>query len=47
MIKISARLPDEIVAALDVAAVESGRSRSNLIRLAIESYLEDFDDSGR
>ena len=47
VIKISARLPDELVAALDVAAVESASSRSDLIRLAVESYLEDFDDSRR
>ena len=44
MSQITARLPDEIVSALDQAAQSLHRSRADVIRLAIECYLEDFDD---
>ncbi len=44
MSQISARVPDELVKALDSAASELKRSRADVIRLALERYLEDFDD---
>jgi predicted DNA-binding protein len=42
--QITARLPDEIVSALDRAAQTLHRSRADVIRQAIEYYMEDFDD---
>ncbi len=42
--QVTARLPDPIVDALDGAARQLGRSRADVIRLAVERYLEDFDD---
>ena len=44
MSQITARLPDDLVDALDVAAKELTRTRAEIIRQAIERYLEDFDD---
>ena len=44
MSQISARLPDAVVEALDEAANRLKRSRAEIIRQAIERYLEDFDD---
>ena len=44
MSQITARLPDELVAALDEAARGLNRSRADIVRQAIERYLEDFDD---
>jgi len=44
MNQVTARLPDDLVAALDAAARELNRSRAQLIRQAIERYVEDFDD---
>lgn len=44
MPQITARLPDDVVTALDHAAKTLHRSRANIIRQAIEAYLEDFDD---
>jgi RHH-type transcriptional regulator, rel operon repressor / antitoxin RelB len=44
MSQITARLPDELVAALDVAAAELRRSRADIVRQAIEYYLDDFED---
>ena len=46
MSQITARVPDELVGALDAAARELNRSRADLVRQAIERYLEDFDDLG-
>ena len=42
--QVTARLPDPIVDALDTAANQLRRSRAEVIRLAIQHYLEDFDD---
>ncbi len=42
--QVTARLPDPVVDALDTAARQLRRSRADVIRLAIEHYLEDFDD---
>ena len=44
MSQITARLPDEVVQALDRAAQTLQRSRADIIRQAIEAYMEDFDD---
>ena len=44
MAQITARVPDEVAAALDAAAATLKRSRAEVIRQALESYLEDFDD---
>ena len=42
--QVTARLPDPMVEALDSAARQLRRSRADVIRLAVERYLEDFDD---
>ncbi|MCK4623190.1 MAG: ribbon-helix-helix protein, CopG family [Desulfuromonadales bacterium] len=44
MSQITARLPDEVISALDRAAQSLHRSRADIIRQAIEAYIEDFDD---
>ena len=44
MSQITARVPHELVEALDAAAIELKRSRAELVRQALERYLEDFDD---
>ena len=44
MAQITARVPDEVAEALDTAAAVLNRSRAEVIRQALESYLEDFDD---
>jgi transposase len=42
--QITARLSDELVAELDRAAAQLRRSRAEIVRQALERYLEDFDD---
>ena len=42
--QITVRLPDEQTVALDEAAAALKRSRAEVVRQAIEHYLEDFDD---
>ena len=44
MNQITARLPDAVLSALDEAANQLRRSRADVVRQAIERYLEDFDD---
>lgn len=44
MSQITARLPDELVALLDSAAAELRRTRADVVRQAIEYYLEDYQD---
>jgi transposase len=44
MSQITARLSDELVASLDAAAAELRRTRAEVVRQAIEYYLEDFED---
>lgn len=41
---ISVRLPDELIRALDELAGSTDRSKTFLVREAIESYLEDYAD---
>lgn len=47
MSQISARLPDELIAALDEAAEKLHRTRADVIRQAVEYYLDDFEDISR
>ena len=42
--QVTARVPDELVEALDAAAAQLKRSRADVVRQALERYLEDFDD---
>ena len=44
MSQITARVPDELVEALDAAARKLKRSRADIVRHALERYLEDYDD---
>ena len=44
MTQITARLPDELVAASDAAASQLRRSRADVVRQAIEHYLDDVED---
>ena len=42
--QITVRLPEEQAVALDAAAPALKRSRAEIVRQAVEQYLEDFDD---
>jgi predicted DNA-binding protein len=42
--QITVRLPEEQAVALDAAAAALKRSRAEIVRQAVERYLEDFDD---
>ena len=42
--QITARLPSSLLESLDDAARQLNRSRAEIVRQAIERYLEDFDD---
>ena len=44
MIQVSARLSDELVRRMDHAANRLKRTRADLVRQAIEYYLEDLED---
>ena len=44
MPQITARLNEETLSALDQAAQKLHRSRADIVRQAIESYVEDFND---
>ncbi len=44
MVQVTARLPDELVQKADRAASRLNRSRAQLLRQALEYYLEDFED---
>ena len=44
MSQITARVSDALVEALDAAATELKQSRADIIRHALERYLEDFED---
>lgn len=44
MTQITARVPDDLAAALDTAAARLNVSRANVVRQALELYLQDFDD---
>ncbi len=47
MSQITARLPDELVTSLDKAASKLRRTRADVVRQALEYYLDDFDDISR
>lgn len=42
--QVSARLPEDLVHRMDEAAQRQSRPRAELIRQAIEYYLEDLED---
>ena len=44
MSQITARLPDSLVQELDSAASRLKRTRAQLVRQAVEYYLEDLED---
>ncbi len=44
MDQITARVPHAMVEALDAAASTLRRSRADVVREALERYLEEFDD---
>ncbi len=44
MSQITARLSDETLALLDDAATRLGRTRAEIVRRAIEYYLDDYED---
>lgn len=44
MTRITARVPAGLAESLDAAAATLGRSRAEVIRHALECYLEDLDD---
>ncbi|CAG0983168.1 hypothetical protein MTYP_01873 [Methylophilaceae bacterium] len=44
MNQITARLPDELVASIDSAAAQLYCTRAEVVRKAIEYYLESFED---
>ena len=44
MSQITARVPPALIEALDAAAVQLNRSRAQVVRQALERYLEDYDD---
>ncbi|MCY3738747.1 MAG: ribbon-helix-helix protein, CopG family [Gemmatimonadaceae bacterium] len=44
MSRIAVSVSTELLEAVDRAAGELGRSRAEIVRQALERYLEDFDD---
>tara|TARA_B110001454_G_C12413845_1_gene306382 strand:+ start:242 stop:436 length:195 start_codon:yes stop_codon:yes gene_type:complete len=44
MTEISANLPDTLGASLESVAAQLRHPKSEVVRQAIESYLEDFED---
>ena len=44
MSQITLTLPDDLVISLDNAATALHRTRADIVRKAIEYYLEDFED---
>jgi len=47
MPQITARIPDELSHALDKAARELNRNRAEVIRQALDYYLDDYEDLAR
>ena len=45
MAEISVTMPDELVEAVDAASEATNQSRNDLIRQALETYLEDLQDA--
>ena len=44
MTQITARIPDELARDIDAVAARLKRSRAQVVRRALEYYLEDFED---
>ena len=44
MTQITARVPDDLVRQIDDAAAQQKRSRAQVVRQALEYYLEDLED---
>ena len=44
MTQITARIPDDLAREIDAAASQLKRSRAQVIRMALEYYLEDLED---
>lgn len=44
MSQITARVPDDLIASLDMAAAKLNRSRADVVRQAIEYYVADIED---
>ena len=44
MVQVTARLPDTLGAELDAAAQQLNRCRADIIRQAIEYYLDDIEE---
>ncbi len=44
MSQITARIPDDLLAELDAAAISLRRSRADVVRQAVEYYLDDYED---
>jgi len=44
MSQITARLSSELTTSLDAAAMQLRRTRTEVVRQALEYYLDDFDD---
>ena len=44
MTQITARVSEALARSLDAAAAQVGTSRADVIRRALESYLEDLED---
>ncbi len=44
MTQVTARVPDALAESLAAAAAQLKRSRAEVIRQALENYVEDFDD---
>ncbi len=42
--QVTARIPTPVVRSLDAAAATLRRSRAELVRAAVERYLDDLDD---
>ena len=43
-VQVTARFPEALVTEMDAAAKQFSRSRAEIIRHAVERYLEDFND---
>ena len=44
MTQITARVPDDLATALDTASAQLNRNGADVVREALELYLQDFDD---
>lgn len=44
MSQVTARIPDELARSIDEAANRMNRTRAEIIRQALEYYLEDLED---